>query len=766
MTTRVQSPLILGIRHHGPGSARSVLRALDEWQPDCVLVEGPPDAADVLPLLANETMSPPVALLIYAPEMPRRAVYYPLAIFSPEWQTIQYCLNRNVPVRFMDLPQAHQFGLRQGEQGGTKVAELEAPLPTPGPEEGNSSTEATPVPDSISRADPLGWLAQAAGYADGERWWEHMVEERRDSRDLFAGIMEAMTTLRDVAPPNQDKIDALREPFMRQTIRAAQREGFARIAVVCGAWHAPALATLPPAKEDDTLLKGLPKVSVEATWVPWTHSRLAFQSGYGAGIESPGWYHHLWTTPEHIAIRWLTRVAHLLREQDLDASSAHIIEGARLAETLAALRGRPLPGLADLNEAVQAVFCFGDDLQMRLIHDKLIVGETLGEVPRETPRTPVQQDFLREQRRLKLKLEASFRDVDLDLRQPTDLARSQLLHRLNLLNVGWGTHTQTGGSKHGTFHELWRLQWKPEFEIALIEAGTWGNTVVDAASALALDGADKAPNLPALTALLDRVLLADLPSATAHLMACIQDEAALASDVGHLMGALPHLIDVLCYGDVRKTDNAMVAHVVDGLVARICIGLPLACASLNDEAATDTFANIVAVNHGLSILHNGEHTASWHAALGKLAVPHGVHGLVAGRCCRLLLDAGALERGEVARRLGLALSKAVEPAAAAAWIEGFLKDSGLILLHDHVLWGVFDTWLVTLSTETFAALVTLLRRTFSTFPGPQRRQMGDLARRGQVVTLGNTTKDAYFDLERAEAALPLLALLLGVEARG
>ncbi len=33
--------------------------------------------------------------------------------------------------------------------------------------------------------------------------------------------------------------EVLREAFMRQTIRVAVREGFERIAVVCGAWHAP-----------------------------------------------------------------------------------------------------------------------------------------------------------------------------------------------------------------------------------------------------------------------------------------------------------------------------------------------------------------------------------------------------------------------------------------------------------------------------------------------------------------------------------------------
>jgi len=246
---------------------------------------------------------------------------------------------------------------------------------------------------------------------------------------------------------------------MRQTIRAAAREGFERIAVVCGAWHAPALtigdesAPAGPSEKDDAeLLKGLPKVKTQATWTPWTYGRLSNRSGYGAGVESPGWYHHLWTSRDVAPIRWMTRVARLMREEDLDVSSAHVIEAVRLAETLAALRDRPLPGLSELNEATQSVFCFGNDLPMRLIHEKLIIGETLGSVPAETPLAPLRQDLAREQKRLRLPPEALERALDLDLRKPNDLDRSRLLHRLLLLGVRWGEPQEAGGK--GTFHEF------------------------------------------------------------------------------------------------------------------------------------------------------------------------------------------------------------------------------------------------------------------------------------------------------------------------
>lgn len=742
---------IFGIRHHGPGSARSLREALEQLQPDVILVEGPPDADPVLPLLTAPKMQPPVALLIYVPDQPHHSVYYPFAVFSPEWQALHYGLTNNIPVRFIDLPQAHQLA--------DKPTSTDEPTSEPNASDNMLNSSDPPLINEADkiRLDPLGWLGKAAGYSDGERWWEHMVEQRRNSVDLFAAILEAMSALRGEAQQSEEPIEAQREAYMRSCIRAAG-ESYQKIAVVCGAWHSPALAQMPPETEDDALLKGLPKIKVQATWVPWTYGRLAYSSGYGAGVQSPGWYHHLWTTPDQIVIRWMVQVAQLLREQDLDASSANLIEAVRLAESLAALRDRPLPGLPELNQATQAVLCFGSDLPMRLIHEKLIVGERLGEVPDETPMIPLQQDLVKQQKRLRMPAEATQKTLDLDLRKPNDLERSHLLHRLKLLSIPWGELQHTRGKK-GTFHELWRLQWQPEFVVTLISSGIWGNTIHSAAASYARDTADRAKELPILTRLLNQVLLADLPHAVSHLMTRLQAEAAIASDVAHLIEALPPLTNILRYGNVRKTDTEMVSHVVDGLVARICIGLPSACASLDDDAATAMYERINSVNSAIALLQNSDHLASWHKVLTQMS-EQGLHGIISGRCCRLLLDAGTFDPDEAARRMGLALSTANEPPQAAAWVEGFLKGSGLLLLHDDKLWQVLDSWISQLSGDTFTALLPLLRRTFSTFSTPERRQMGERVRGNIRPSISST--DADFDQSSANAVLPIVAQLLGV----
>jgi hypothetical protein len=737
---------ILGVRHHGPGSARAVANALGQLQPDVILLEGPPEAEELLPLAAMEGMSPPVALLLYQADSPREAVYYPFAQFSPEWQAIQYGLSHQVPIRFMDLPQRHVMGLKK-----------------PDPSESSDSSEASdPKP---VRPDPFAQIAEVAGYEDSERWWEEYLEKRQGGVEVFQAVLELMTALREQAAGEPDQMEVLREAYMRQTLRQALKEGFQRIAVVCGAWHGPALMNLPPAKADAEKLKGLPKVAVTATWVPWTHGRLTYASGYGAGIQSPGYYQHLWTTarPEEIGTRWLTRVAHLLRGEDLECSTASVIEAARLAEAMARLRGRVAPGLQEFNEAVQAVFCFGGSAPLRLVAERLIVGEALGTVPEAAPAVPLQRDLQALQKRLRLPPEALDRALELDLRKPGDLDRSRLLHRLRLLNVPWGKPAKAARGK-GTFNEAWALRWEPEFEVSLIENAPWGNTVEQAAGRRTLDKAERTSALPELAGLVEVLLLADLPATVERVMILVQNSAAVTSDVTHLMDALPALAGVMRYGNVRQTDAALVAQVVEGLVARICIGVAPACSSLNDEAAAEMVGRINATHSALSTLERTDLRESWVGTLQRLAANETLHGLILGRSHRLLFDEHQIETDVLAASLSRSLSRAVAPDHAAAWLEGFLSGSGLLLLHQPELWKLLDAWVAALSGDHFTAVLPLLRRTFGTFPGPERQQLGELARSSGPGSeaAGLPRSDAErVDEVRAGQVLPLLRLILG-----
>ncbi|MFC9288441.1 DUF5682 family protein [Streptomyces sp. NPDC057052] len=794
--------MLLGVRHHGPGSARAVRRALDAARPRTVLIEGPPEADALIPLAADEDLRPPVALLAHAVDEPGRSAFWPMAEFSPEWVALRWALEHGVPARFIDLPAAHTLAWRRKPDEGT-APEGTGPEDTEGTQdtkdaEGTQDTEsggagpggtapgARPPGDDL-RVDPLAVLADAAGYDDPERWWEDVVEHRgagrRDPLAAFAAIEEAMTALRDGHGAAGTERDLVREAYMRLRLREALKEfgdGDGSVAVVCGAWHVPALRRTTALTADRALVRGLPKVKTDLTWVPWTHRRLARAGGYGAGIDSPGWYAHLFAAPDRPVERWLTKVAGLLRDEDRVVSPAHVIEAVRLAGALAALRGRPLPGLGETTDAVRAVLCEGSDVPLALIEDRLVVGDVMGEVPATAPAVPLQRDLDRRRRRLRLTPEAAERELELDLRKETDAERSRLLHRLRLLRVDWGEPVVSRGST-GTFRETWRLRWQPELSVRVAEAGVWGTTVPAAATARVEADALAARGLAEATALAERCLPAGLPDALPTVMRVIAERAALDTDVGHLAQALPALVRSLRYGDVRGTGTGALADVAVGLAERIFVGLPRACAALDADAAEEMRGHVDAVHGAVGLLEeeagaeraplHGRLRDRWRDVLRLLSARGGVAGVVRGRAVRLLLDDGELAADEAARLMGLALSPGTPPADAAAWIEGFVgggAGGGLLLVHDERLLGLVDGWLSGVSAETFADVLPLLRRTFSAYGAGVRRTLGELVRRGPgergtVVRAGAGTAGFADEIDagRADAVLPVVRLLLG-----
>jgi hypothetical protein len=724
---------LLGIRHHGPGSARAVAAALPVIEPDLVLVEGPPEADTVVDLAADPDMRPPVALLAYVTDDPIRAAFWPFAVFSPEWQAISYAHRAGVPVRFCDLPVTHQFA-------------------------------AEPVAQRGLSADPMAELAAAGGYADPEQWWDSVVEHSAGDIAQFDAVAEAMHALREHLPPEEGPghlRERQREAHMRTVLRKAIRAGYQRIAVVCGAWHVPALADpLPPATHDQRLLTGLPRCKISCTWVPWTHGRLATTSGYGAGITSPGWYHHLFAAPDQVTTRWLTEVARVLRTEDLPVSSADVIEAVRLADTLAALRDRPLAGLAEVTEATRSVLCGGNDVLLGLVTRRLVVGERLGDVPADMAKAPLAADLAATARRLKLKRDAVARELDLDLRNNTDVERSRLLHRLRAIDIPWGTPAVSMRRGKGTFRETWALCWQPEFEVDLVAASALGTTVLGAATAEVRTRAADAVELAEVTEAVETCLLAGLPDALSDVLAALDTRAARDVDTEHLMAALPALARAGRYGDVRGTDTAALRGIADRLLARICAGLPSAAHGLDDPAAAALSANVDAVHEATGLLGPSARDR-WLTTLAAL-LDRTLPPRLAGRLARLLLDTRRLTTSDVEPALARALTLGTSPVDAAGYVEGFFAGGALLLVHDDRLLRLIDTWLAGIAPDAFPDVLPLLRRTFGAFADPERQAIGERA-----AGLTNSVQSAVsveddIDEARGAAALDVIATLLGV----
>jgi hypothetical protein len=743
---------ILGIRHHGPGSAKNVLSFLESVKPDIVLIEGPPEADEILQWAHHAALKPPVAILCYQPDDPEQSSFYPFASFSPEWQAMVYAGKNKIHCRFMDLPAGQQFAIEKEK----RKAQVEmAALPEENISAPNETTSKDTI-DTVIRIDPTTWLANAAGYTDAEKWWEHMFEHRKNSFEVFTAVNEAMQVLREHFPSKDNRLEQLREAHMRKMIRQAENEMFQNIVVVCGAWHAPALLQMPKQKEDNDLLKGLPKTKVACTWIPWTNDRLSYFSGYGAGIASPGWYEHIWQHPDDNGTLWMAKLAMLFRSKQLDTSVAHVIEAVRLANALAALRNLSRAGLEELNEATLSVLCNGENIMMDLVHNELIVNHRIGEVPESIPKPPLQLDIEKFQKKLKLNLTADWKDYTLDLRKDTDLERSVFLHRLLLLDIKWGQKSIVSGK--GTFKEQWRLQWDPAFSVEIIEKGSWGNTCEEAASKYVIKQAREAVSLPVVSLLLENTLPAELPVAVDALINQINNLAAASGDVMQLMEVIPNLVTISRYGNVRKTDAQLVLNILTGMITRICVSLPPACTSIDEDAAQILLELFQKMNDAVTLLQIESIQCDWVQTLSVIAQSRNSSPVIGGYSTRLLFDYKKITGEDLVKAFYYAMSNA--PSIAAAWLEGFLKGSGTLLLLDNNLWELINSWVEQLNEDHFIIVLPLLRRTFSNFSKPERRKLGEKVKSGgnNIITTSGLME---VDVERAKKGIAVVMEILG-----
>lgn len=683
------------------------MEALDALKPACVLIEGPADATPLIPLLASPGMVPPIALLAYPPEEPGLALFWPLARFSPEYQAALWALHHGAACRFIDLPSAWRV-----------------PPPTDGQdEEEEALPPATAEPDPLQR-DPVGVLAKAAGYEDGESWWRDFIEENPEPGPVFAAVAEAMAVLREAAPPPDDR-EAAREAHMRIEIARARRETDGPVAVVCGAWHVPALSAKMPLSADRALLRNAPKRRMVATWAPWTSPRLALDSGYAAGVAAPGWCAHLWDTPPAQAgVRWLGRIAAALRAEGHMVSTASIIEAQRLAVALAALRGRPAPGFEELRDAALACLCSGEAAMWMQVARPLLVGNEVGSVAAGAPQAPLLEDLAREQRRLKLKPEALDRELALDLRSEAGLARSTLLHRLALLDVPWGRPQDPGGSR-GTFRERWILRWEPELAVRLVENLVYGATIAQAAAGRLARRLQDVQRLGDAADLVLDGLTAQLPDAARAGMALLDTMAAHTDDVGELLAALPPLAVLLRYGQARQTDLGPAAGLFGRIAAQASIGLPYAARNLDRDAASSLRQALRAADGALALIEDAEALDAWRAALAALVDDAQASPLLAGTAARLLYETGAVAAEAAAMLLGRMLSPGRATVDAAHFFDGFFEGGGERLIQDAGLRAAVDRWLVALDPDDFKEHLPLLRRVLSALDRMQRRRLLD-----------------------------------------
>ncbi len=738
---------VFGVRHLSPTGAWHLRRFLDKVRPKVVLIEGLADAESLIKHITKKGTKPPIAILAYTDSVPVRTLVYPVARYSPEYQALLWADENDVRVEFIDLPSDIFLGLQDLEiQRYEKLrqkAESEEKDAAESEKEEPAAGEA-PTPQELWRPERgrsvYEHIAEQSGEPDYDTYWERRFEHNLNEDSYRLAAHELGKALRDEEdPPLWRAENLVREAYMRRRIEEMLAEGVKpeQIVAVCGAFHAPVLSSDFPAMTDAELAS-LHRRSSKLTLMPYSYFKLSSQSGYGAGNHAPAYFELLWDTLQagdlaDLPLQYLAHIARHLREHGTHRSTAEVIEGVRLARTLAALHEGLAPTLRDLRDAAVTLIGHGELSTVSEAFAQVDVGTAIGELPKGVSQTSIQTDFERELNRLKLEKYRTTvkQELTLDLRENRraksddaaylDLYRSGFFHRLRMLGIGFA-QSVASGQQTTTWAEKWHLQWSPESEISLVEAVLLGETIELATGFKFKTLLESCTNIAQAADLVRDACQCGLMSSMYLAQRRLQELAAVSSDLETIAHAAFQLGQVVRYGDVRKFDPTPLLPLMEELFVSGALAL-FAAANCDNDAARKMLVAIEELNR-VSLEHADRvEEKLWLEQLKKLADADDRNPLLSGYACATLLERGLVANEDLAREVSRRLSPGIPADLGAGWFEGLAKRNRYSLLARQPLWEELGAYVQSLDEEQFKRALVFLRRAFGSFSPQEKRQI-------------------------------------------
>ncbi|MCR2802732.1 DUF5682 family protein [Paenibacillus soyae] len=730
---------VFGIRHLSPAGAHHLLAFLDDINPTAVLIEGPADACGLIGQLTARGVVPPIAILAYTDHLPVRTLLYPYAEYSPEYQAFVWAASNGAEARFIDLPTEVSLALYDRRRGVPIMKR-----PDGGPEDPDSRG-AFRAEQSRLFED----VVKLAGESDFESFWERQFEHngRKDAyRKAVARYSELMRSRTEAMEwehsPEEAAYNEVRESYMRRRIQDAIDAGHEpdRIVVVTGAHHTSAMdLRLPPIGDKE--ISSLPKVSTKLTLMPYSYYKLSTRSGYGAGNQAPAYYELLWDCMKRgdaakLPAYYLSRIAEHLRAQGTFRSTASVIEGVRLAEALAALHDGSQPTWRDLQDAAVVCLGFGERSVIAEALARTDIGTAIGSLPEGVSQTPVQDDLNRELKRLKLtKYKTAVAEtLELDLRENRrvqseeaaflDLNRSVLLHRLELLGIGFAKR-QRAGQQSATWAERWDLQWTPESEIQTVESTLKGETVELAAAFALGEKLEGCADLAEASRLIRIACDCSLHKLMEDARSVLQQLAVDAGNFEQIAAAVHELSVLAQYGSIRRLDTAPLLPLLQQLFLRGSL-LLLDASGCNDDAAA-AMASAIQIMQGTASEHYDTVDAGlWRAKLEELAFRDDRNAKLSGLAFAILLEKNEISEEQCSREVARRLSLGIPADLGAGWFEGLAQRNRYALLSRSFLWKQLDDYIATLTPEAFQRSLVFLRRAFGAFEPREKAAVAEM----------------------------------------
>ncbi|WP_449601073.1 DUF5682 family protein [Paenibacillus sp. Marseille-Q9583] len=756
---------IFGVRHLSPGGAQHLLSFLHEIEPTAVLIEGPSDATPEIRHVINMTTKPPIAILAFTEEVPVRTALWPLALYSPEYQAMRWAEQQGAYTAFIDLPSSVVIALQDIRTKSRDSVEQS--------EESEVNNTVEKAPEEASLYDRV---AELAGELDYDMYWERNFEHNTNKGAYQEAIISFSSQMRQISEENERHNNVIeyahntiREAYMRRQIQDTIAAGHQpnKIVVVCGAYHAAALADLASSMSDEEI-DALPSLNSKLTLMPYTYYKLSSLSGYGAGNLAPHYYQMMWErmmngSLEDLPNHYLSTVARYLRNTGTHRSTAEIIEAVRLAESLAALHGGSAPTLRDLRDAALTLLGRGELSVIAEALARTDIGTAIGELAEGISQTPIQDDLNRQLKRLKLEKYKTpvANDLELDLRENRrvsseeaaylDLNRSFLFHRLRLLGIDL-VNIRASGQTGATWAEHWVMKWSPEVEIQVVESTLLGETIEIASAYVLQQKLDGSSTIAEASALIRTAYECGMIHQMEAGRQTLQRLAVDTRDVVQIAASIHELSLLIQYGDVRRIDTKPLILLLEQLFRRACLFL-LDASQCNDEASGEMLKAMNILNQA-AIAHSEEvDELLWIQELKHLSERDDCNPRLSGVACSILLERNAMTAQQCSEEVSRRLSPGIPAELGAGWFEGMSMRNRYVLLSRLSLWEQLNEYINSLDDEEFVRALVFLRRAFSTFEPREKTMIAELLGELWGVNTEQAAEILTGELKEAEAKM-------------
>ena len=491
------NPLLLfPVRHHSPVCSYQLIRTMELYRPDIVLIEGPSDACELIPVLTNEETRLPAAIYYFYKDKKRLVsedaedykCYYPFLYSSPEYNALAKAKKLGIKAAFIDLPYS-EIIINTAEQSGLRRSDRQ-----------NYADDTR-----LTRGEMYRALCDKTSVRSFEEFWEKYfeIEGLSLSPEEFLRQMHTYCCLtRENSDPAESEHDGtvIRERFMAARIIEEMKTN-KRVLAVTGGFHSSGLLKLiRSGNVKSPKLHSIPADQRGAYPAAYSYEAADALHGYASGMEHPFFYDSVFGyiigngSPDGaydaVTLDFLVQTARECAKKDIPAAIPDVTAALSLMKGLAALRGVRECGMYELSDGITSTFIKGEKTvssAMPLdILARIAVGNKIGHIGDKSHVPPLISDFEKQCAAFRLKCDTAFvQTVECGLfTSARGLSLSRFLHRCRYLGTGFcqvikGADLRENRDR-SRVREEWSYQRRPLVDAALTDHTADGYTIEEA----------------------------------------------------------------------------------------------------------------------------------------------------------------------------------------------------------------------------------------------------------------------------------------------